>query len=141
MRVFREKEDKVCTDIHGEVEGLASKVRAQKIMCQNCGEDFGSDIGYCAQCGKSSRAGALNPTIGPHLHEYEDDDVPIRASNFMWMDGLLSTELWYIPVLLILNGVFAVLLFSPSIHIDRVLVLIAATIATAIVLLIAWKRH
>ena len=95
---------------------MAKKVRVNRTVCTECGEDLIPSSQYCHGCGASISIAASSVSEVESLEYIED--LPGRASHLFWLDGLLFTSAWYIPVIVMSLVVFSLLLaFLPeSLH-------------------------
>jgi hypothetical protein len=88
---------------------MARKMRIGETVCFECGEDLTPTSNHCHHCGTEVRT-MTSSDHGVTSAKYIED-VPERASYAFWMDGLLFTSAWYIPVILIAITILSVLLY------------------------------
>ncbi len=103
--------------------------------------ELAGDSGYCFDCGtdRASRAAAPLSSRG-HLPD-TDDDFPVRASHFFWLDSLLLTEWWYLPASLLMMALVPLLLLSGILPWDYLSGLLAISVICILALLLAWKMR
>ena len=120
---------------------MAKKLSVQKTFCPNCDREFTNVTGYCQSCRTEVRVAGEGLASESNIRSRNGYDLPMRASYFFWFDRLIFTRFRYVPVLLILSTASAVLLVSPDVDLNPVLILIVTAIIALVVLLTAWKTH
>jgi hypothetical protein len=115
----------------------ARKVLKTSAMCPHCGEEQSFNGVYCFRCGGSVDSAVVPSGTGAGKVEVaSDNDPPARASYLFVCDGLLFTELWYVPVSILVVVTLVVLLTLMDMGWLRHL--LVGLLAATEVALIAW---
>lgn len=114
----------------------ARKVAKPRTMCPSCGEERSFDGVYCFSCGKTA-VRETRPGSNDSVKAIPSErDIPARASYLFVSDGLLFSQLWYIPVSLIV--LTAIVVALTQLHAGLLRDMLVGILILAEIGLIAW---